>query len=287
QVFGTNESYTMTGAGDARDAAVPEKKTETFFESNKFLIDLVSGGAVAAVAKTAFSGNLASVARYAPMLGLNIAFKEKYKNFSAQYRDKDEPFRKFLGGNLTLGAFAGASTLFVVHPVENALARTKVRNPRLRADRVSVAERLMISPKAYKGIFRALPSSFFYNAVYFGLYDSFKVKIASGDQKLNFFSAWALALVTTSIARPFYIFGRIFKPEHRNDFRASWKRPSNWVANYLGSSKAKHFVYFIFKVIPSYCLSTIKKEGWKRLTMRSATGGLVLAAYDEIQKWIY
>ncbi|GMR50411.1 hypothetical protein PMAYCL1PPCAC_20606, partial [Pristionchus mayeri] len=72
---------------DGWPAEVPEKKINkpkvvfNNYGTNKLLIDLVSGGAVATIAKTAFGGNMASVARYAQSLGLNFAFKENYKNF--------------------------------------------------------------------------------------------------------------------------------------------------------------------------------------------------------------
>ncbi|GMR50398.1 hypothetical protein PMAYCL1PPCAC_20593, partial [Pristionchus mayeri] len=189
------ESYTMADADDGWPAEVPEKRIGKVFDATKFLLDLVSGGAVAAMAKTAavpISGNLASVVRYAPTLGLNIAFKEQYRNHYAQYREKNESFWKFLKGNLSMGAMAGGTTLLIVHPIENVLPRAKERNPRLRADRVRLVD---IISKGYKGFFGALPSAVFYNGFYFGLYDSLKVVVTSGDQKLDFFSAWALALV--------------------------------------------------------------------------------------------
>ncbi|GMR50396.1 hypothetical protein PMAYCL1PPCAC_20591, partial [Pristionchus mayeri] len=105
-----SESYTMADADDGWPAEVPEKRIGKVFDATKFLLDLVSGGAVAAMAKTAavpISGNLASVVRYAPTLGLNIAFKEQYRNHYAQYVDKNESFMRFAFGNFMSGGVAG------------------------------------------------------------------------------------------------------------------------------------------------------------------------------------
>ncbi|GMR50412.1 hypothetical protein PMAYCL1PPCAC_20607, partial [Pristionchus mayeri] len=284
--------------------AVPEKKTyDNHKGSNKLLIDLVSGGTVATIAKTALGGNLASVARYAPSQALNFAFKEKYKNYYLEGVDKNERFWKFFWGNLQSGGAAGATALCIVHPLEHALTRasmSNVRNPRARGNREGFVGRLIkttTSRAMFRGLFCSLPGTAVNRALYFGLYDTLKVKMASGDLKLDFFSALALALVTTAssnfLSHPYYILGQVFmkKPEHMEFYstfnnnvekRVKILRKEGWRANYHKE------VFRDCLQILDYTVRAVNKEGFsKRFALRSATGALVLVGYDEIQKWLH
>ncbi|MCP9257654.1 hypothetical protein DINM_000805 [Dirofilaria immitis] len=137
----------------------------------KFLIDLASGGTAAAVSKTAVApiervklllqvqhasktieadkrykgiidvfkrvpveqgfasfwrGNLANVIRYFLTQALNFAFKDTYKKIFVAGYDKDKDFWKFFGGNLLSGGAAGATSLCFVYPLDFARTRLAV-----------------------------------------------------------------------------------------------------------------------------------------------------------------
>ncbi|GMR50393.1 hypothetical protein PMAYCL1PPCAC_20588 [Pristionchus mayeri] len=129
------------------DAPIPEKKTMEFSGMNKFLLDLVSGGCVAAIAETAtipIGGSLASVARFAPSLGLSLAFKEQYKNQFLDGIDKNDRAR-FMGANMLSGAAAGATALCFVHPAQTFFARLAARADVVHTARMRATRKSLIS----------------------------------------------------------------------------------------------------------------------------------------------
>ncbi|GMR50410.1 hypothetical protein PMAYCL1PPCAC_20605 [Pristionchus mayeri] len=265
------------------DAPIPEKKTMEFSVMNKFLLDLVSGGSVAAIAETAtipIGGSLASVARFAPSLGLSLAFKEQYKNIFLEGVDKNDRAR-FMGGNMLSGAAAGATALCFVHPTQTFFARLAaqrdvVRTVRMRATSRETALGCLLSTfnslNMFKAFFSSLPGNTFHGAFYFGLYDTMKVEGASGDQKLNFFSSFSLAVATTSLSYPFFIAGTI-NPDH--------------VTFFLNHESSNNKVLSFVKNTVGYVVHQTQNFGLRQFAIRSVTGALVLASYDEIQKWLH
>lgn len=85
-------------------------------------------------------GNWANILRYAPTQGLNLTFKELYKNlFGINSVKKEEQFWRYFfsklstcsrslnccptAGNLMSGGFAGATSLALLYPLDFARTR--------------------------------------------------------------------------------------------------------------------------------------------------------------------
>ncbi|GMR50404.1 hypothetical protein PMAYCL1PPCAC_20599, partial [Pristionchus mayeri] len=276
-----SESYTMTDTGDGRDTSIPKKKADTYLNGGQFFVDFLSGGAAAAIAKTAFvpiEGNLSSVIRYAPSMALSIALKEQFKNYFLDGVDKNESFIRFANGNFMSGALAGAASLSVALQLDVAFARrSKLVEEVLRKQRMSVYRKRLVgrsittiqAQKVFGGYIRLVPGVFISSGFYFGLYDT--LKVTSDGHKLNFAFAWALALATSVFANGYHAMGQII--DKADELAGESKTPRNrgMGAKYSEADIRKAFSEF----------------GAKRFAVRCATGALVLAGYDEIQKWLH
>jgi solute carrier family 25 (adenine nucleotide translocator) protein 4/5/6/31 len=292
----------------------------------KFMIDLLSGGTAAAVSKTAVApiervklllqvqdasatiakdqrykgiidvlvrvpkeqgfaalwrGNLANVIRYFPTQALNFAFKDTYKRIFMDGVDKNKQFIKFFVMNLASGGAAGATSLCFVYPLD--FART-----RLAADVGKGATRefkglgdcLVKIFKSdgpiglYRGFFVSVQGIIIYRAAYFGMFDTAKsVATGGGKEKLNFFVAWAIAQVVTVTS------GILSYP---------WDTVRRRMMMQSGRKE------IMYKNTLDCALKIIKNEGMSAMfkgalsnVFRGTGGALVLAIYDEIQKYIY
>jgi len=292
------------------------------FDTRKFLIELASGGTAAAVSKTAVApiervklllqvqdasktiekkytgiidvlvrvpkeqgfaalwrGNLANVIRYFPTQALNFAFKDTYKKLFIEGVDKKKEFWKFFAGNLASGGAAGATSLCFVYPLD--FART-----RLAADVGKGSSRefkglancLVKIAKSdgpiglYRGFFVSVQGIIIYRAAYFGMFDTAKSVFATGDQKLNFFAAWGIAQVVTITS------GIMSYP---------WDTVRRRMMMQSGRKE------IMYKNTLDCALKIIKNEGMSAMfkgalsnVFRGTGGALVLAIYDEIQKFI-
>ncbi|CAJ0941258.1 unnamed protein product, partial [Mesorhabditis belari] len=294
------------------------------FNARKFFLDLASGGTAAAISKTAVApiervklllqvqdasttiavdkrykgiidvlvrvpkeqgfaalwrGNLANVIRYFPTQALNFAFKDTYKKLFVAGYDKNKDFWKFLAGNLASGGAAGATSLCFVYPLD--FART-----RLAADVGKGSTRefkglgdcLVKIAKSdgpiglYRGFFVSVQGIIIYRAAYFGMFDTAKVIFAK-DQKLNFFMAWAIAQVVTVgsgiLSYPWdTVRRRMMMQSGRKDilYKNTWDCAVKIVKNEGMSAMFKGALSNVF---------------------RGTGGALVLAIYDEIQKFIH
>jgi len=292
------------------------------FDTRKFMIDLASGGTAAAVSKTAVApiervklllqvqdasktiekkytgiidvltrvpkeqgfaalwrGNLANVIRYFPTQALNFAFKDTYKKLFIEGVDKKKEFWKFFAGNLASGGAAGATSLCFVYPLD--FART-----RLAADVGKGASRefkgladcLIKIAKSdgpiglYRGFFVSVQGIIIYRAAYFGMFDTAKSVFATGDQKLNFFAAWGIAQVVTITS------GIMSYP---------WDTVRRRMMMQSGRKE------IMYKNTLDCALKIVKNEGMSAMfkgalsnVFRGTGGALVLAIYDEIQKFI-
>nr|AEE62118.1 unknown [Dendroctonus ponderosae] len=301
------------------------KKPVAGFDYRKFGIDLASGGIAAAVSKTAVApiervklllqvqhasqtiavdkrykgiidvlvrvpkeqgyaalwrGNLANVIRYFPTQALNFAFKDTYKKLFLEGYDKKKDFWKFFAGNLASGGAAGATSLCFVYPLD--FART-----RLAADVGKGASRefkgladcLVKIAKSdgpiglYRGFFVSVQGIIIYRAAYFGMFDTAKMVFApEGGQKLNFFAAWGIAQVVTVGS------GILSYP---------WDTVRRRM---MMQSGRKDIMY---KNTMDCALKIVKNEGMGAMfkgalsnVFRGTGGALVLAIYDEIQKFV-
>ncbi|KAI6180108.1 ADP/ATP translocase [Aphelenchoides besseyi] len=300
-------------------AKVGKKK----FDAKKFALDLASGGTAAAVSKTAVApiervklllqvqdasttiavdkrykgiidvlvrvpkeqgfsalwrGNLANVIRYFPTQALNFAFKDTFKKMFGTTRKKE--FWKFFGANLASGGMAGAASLCFVYPLD--FART-----RLAADVGKGSSRefkglgdcLVKTVKSdgpiglYRGFFVSVQGIIIYRAAYFGMFDTAKIMFAKDGQKLNFFAAWAIAQVVTVSS------GVLSYP---------WDTVRRRMMMQSGRKDVlyKNTMDCAQKIIKNEGISAMFKGALSNV-FRGTGGALVLAIYDEIQKFIH
>jgi len=300
------------------------KKKGSTFDTRKFLIDLASGGTAAAVSKTAVApiervklllqvqdasssisadkrykgiidvlvrvpkeqgftslwrGNLANVIRYFPTQALNFAFKDTYKKLFLDGVDKRKDFWKFFAGNLASGGAAGATSLCFVYPLDFARTRlaADVGKGSTREFK-GLADCLVKIAKSdgpiglYRGFFVSVQGIIIYRAAYFGMFDTAKVAFQSGDQKLNFFAAWAIAQVVTITS------GILSYP---------WDTVRRRMMMQSGRKD------ILYKNTWDCAVKIIKNEGLTAMfkgagsnVLRGTGGALVLAIYDEIQKFL-
>ncbi|VDL86891.1 unnamed protein product [Nippostrongylus brasiliensis] len=297
--------------------------TDNKFDVKKFFIDLASGGTAAAISKTAVApiervklllqvqdasstiavdkrykgiidvlvrvpkeqgfaalwrGNLANVIRYFPTQALNFAFKDTYKKMFLEGLDKKKDFWKFFAGNLASGGAAGATSLCFVYPLD--FART-----RLAADVgkgagrefKGLADCLIKVVKSdgpvglYRGFFVSVQGIIIYRAAYFGLFDTAKMVLAS-EGKLNFFVAWAIAQVVTVGSG---ILSYPWDTVRRRMMMQSGRKDVLY-KNTLDCAK---------KIIANEGMGAMFKGALSNV-FRGTGGALVLAIYDEIQKFL-
>jgi len=300
------------------------KSDKKGFDFTKFGIDLATGGTAAAISKTAVApiervklllqvqdasatiakdkrykgiidvlvrvpkeqgflalwrGNLANVIRYFPTQALNFAFKDTYKKLFLEGLDKKKDFWKFFAGNLASGGAAGATSLCFVYPLD--FART-----RLAADVGKAGSRefnglldcLVKIAKSdgpiglYRGFFVSVQGIIIYRAAYFGMFDTAKMVVSAEGQKLNFFVAWGIAQVVTVGS------GILSYP---------WDTVRRRMMMQSGRKD------ILYKNTLDCALKIIKNEGMGAMfkgalsnVFRGTGGALVLAIYDEIQKFL-
>lgn len=293
------------------------------FDAKKFFIDLATGGTAAAISKTAVApiervkillqvqdaqktiavdkrykgiidvlvrvpreqgvlalwrGNLANVIRYFPTQALNFAFKDTFKKMFMEGIDRKTQFWKFFAGNLAAGGAAGAASMCFVYPLD--FART-----RLAADVGKGASRefkgltdcIVKVFKSdgpiglYRGFFVSVQGIIIYRAAYFGMFDTVKILVSS-DKKLNFFVAWAIAQIVTVSS------GILSYP---------WDTVRRRMMMQSGRKD------ILYKNAGDCALKIIRAEGMRALfkgalsnVFRGTGGALVLAIYDEIQKYL-
>lgn len=295
------------------------------FDARKFFIDLASGGTAAAVSKTAVApiervklllqvqdvsktitadkrykgimdvlvrvpkeqgvaalwrGNLANVIRYFPTQALNFAFKDTFKNIFLKGVDKDKQFWRFLAGNLASGGAAGAASLCFVYPLD--FART-----RLAADVGKGATRefkglgdcLVKIAKSdgpiglYRGFFVSVQGIIIYRAAYFGMFDTAKAVFQPKDgTKLNFFAAWGIAQVVTIGSG---ILSYPWDTVRRRMMMQSGRKDVLY----------KNTLDCAVKIVKNEGMSAMFKGALSNV-FRGTGGALVLAIYDEIQKFL-
>jgi solute carrier family 25 (adenine nucleotide translocator) protein 4/5/6/31 len=294
------------------------------FNAKKFFLDLASGGTAAAISKTAVApiervklllqvqdasttiavdkrykgimdvlvrvpkeqgfaalwrGNLANVIRYFPTQALNFAFKDTYKKIFVAGYDKKKDFWKFLAGNLASGGAAGATSLCFVYPLDFARTRLaadvgkgSTREFKGLGDCLVKIARSDGPIGLYRGFFVSVQGIIIYRAAYFGMFDTAKV-IFAADKQLNFFMAWAIAQVVTVgsgiLSYPWdTVRRRMMMQSGRKDvlYKNTWDCAVKIIRNEGMSAMFKGALSNVF---------------------RGTGGALVLAIYDEIQKFIH
>uniref|UniRef100_A0A915DSA7 ADP/ATP translocase n=1 Tax=Ditylenchus dipsaci TaxID=166011 RepID=A0A915DSA7_9BILA len=138
---------------------------------------------------------------------LNFAFKDSYKELYFKGDERNMGFLKVFGGNLAMGGAAGATSLCFVYPLDVVCNRYAVSiGSSGKQEFKGLTHCTMKIAKFnglasfYRGFFVSLQGIIIYRATYFGLFDTAKLLLTSDGQKLNFFTAWAIAQVVTAFA---------------------------------------------------------------------------------------
>ncbi|KAL3695694.1 hypothetical protein R1sor_009770 [Riccia sorocarpa] len=223
-------------------------------------------------------GNLANVLRYFPTQALNFAFKDYFKKLFGYRKDKDG-YWKWFAGNLASGGAAGASSLLFVYSLD--YARTRLAND-AKSSKKGGGERQFnglldvyrktLASDGIVGLYRGFNIScigiIVYRGLYFGMYDSLKPVLLTGNLEGNFLASFLLGWgITIGAGLASYPIDTV---------RRRMMMTSGEATKYSSSAAA-------FKEI-------VAKEGTKSLfkgaganILRAVAGAGVLAGYDQLQ----
>ncbi|KAE8702028.1 ADP,ATP carrier protein 1 [Hibiscus syriacus] len=226
-------------------------------------------------------GNTANVIRYFPTQALNFAFKDYFKRLFNFKKDKDG-YWKWFAGNLASGGAAGASSLLFVYSLD--YARTRLANDAKAAKKGGERQfnglvdvyRKTLKSDGIAGLYRGFNIScvgiIVYRGLYFGMYDSLKPVLLTGNMQDSFFASFALGWLITSGA------GLASYPI--DTVRRRMMMTSGEAVKYKSSLDA-------FSQI-------LKNEGAKSLfkgaganILRAIAGAGVLAGYDKLQLIVF
>jgi len=222
-------------------------------------------------------GNLANVLRYFPTQALNFAFKDYFKRMFNFRQDRDG-YWKWFGGNLASGGAAGACSLFFVYSLD--YARTRLANDNKSAKKGGSRQfnglidvyKQTLKTDGIQGLYRGFNIScvgiVVYRGLYFGMYDSLKPVVLTGNMKDSFFASfllgWAITIGAGLASYPI------------DTIRRRMMMTSGEAVKYKSSYHA--------------ALEIVKKEGTKSLfkgaganVLRAVAGAGVLAGYDKLQ----
>jgi len=222
-------------------------------------------------------GNMANVLRYFPTQALNFAFKDYFKRMFNFRQDRDG-YWKWFAGNLASGGAAGACSLFFVYSLD--YARTRLANDNKSAKKGGSRQfnglidvyKQTLKTDGIQGLYRGFNIScvgiVVYRGLYFGMYDSLKPVLLTGDMKDSFFASfllgWAITIGAGLASYPI------------DTIRRRMMMTSGEAVKYKSSYHA--------------ALEIVKKEGTKSLfkgaganVLRAIAGAGVLAGYDKLQ----
>ncbi|XP_057827700.1 ADP,ATP carrier protein 2, mitochondrial [Cryptomeria japonica] len=222
-------------------------------------------------------GNAVNVLRYFPTQALNFAFKDYFKSLFNYKKDKDG-YWKWFAGNVASGGAAGATSSLFVYSLD--YARTRLTNDAKSATKggerqynglIDVYKKTLRTDGIaglYRGFNVSLGGIIVYRGLYFGIYDSVKPVLLTGDLEGNFLLSFLLGWGATN--------GASFASYPLDTVRRRMMMTSGEAVKYKSSFDC--FAYIV------------KKEGAKSLfkgaganVLRSVAGAGVLAFYDQLQ----
>jgi len=227
-------------------------------------------------------GNTANVLRYFPTQALNFAFKDQFKRMFGFSAAKDG-YWKWFAGNLASGGAAGACSLLFVYSLD--YARTRLANDNKSAKKgggerqfngLVDVYRKTIATDGIQGLYRGFNIScvgiIVYRGLYFGMYDSLKPVVLTGELKnsllASFLLGWAITIGAGLASYPI------------DTIRRRMMMTSGEAVKYSSSMHA-------FRVI-------VQKEGVASLfkgagdnNLRAIAGAGVLAGYDKLQMIVF
>lgn len=222
-------------------------------------------------------GNMANVLRYFPTQALNFAFKDQFKRMFNYKVDKDG-YWKWFAGNLASGGLAGATSLFFVYSLD--YARTRLANDSKSAKKggerqfnglVDVYKKTIATDGVaglYRGFVVSCVGIIVYRGLYFGMYDSLKPVVLTGDMKDSFLGSFLLGWSIT--------IGAGLASYPIDTVRRRMMMKSGEAVKYKSSAHA-----FSEIVKAEGVMSLFKGAGANIL--RAVAGAGVLAGYDQLQ----
>ncbi|KAF2710949.1 mitochondrial carrier [Pleomassaria siparia CBS 279.74] len=222
-------------------------------------------------------GNTANVIRYFPTQALNFAFRDTYKSMFAYKKERDG-YAKWMAGNLASGGAAGATSLLFVYSLD--YARTRLANDAKSAKGggerqfnglVDVYKKTLASDGIaglYRGFMPSVLGIVVYRGLYFGMYDSLKPVILTGNLEGNFLASFLLGwTVTTGAGIASYPLDTI---------RRRMMMTSGEAVKYSSSLDAGR------KIIAAEGVKSLFKGAGANI-LRGVAGAGVLSIYDQAQ----
>jgi len=226
-------------------------------------------------------GNMANVLRYFPTQALNFAFKDQFKRMFGYSQAKDG-YWKWFAGNLASGGAAGACSLLFVYSLD--YARTRLANDNKSAKKggerqfngLADVYRKTLATDGVQGLYRGFNIScvgiIVYRGLYFGMYDSLKPVLLTGEYKDSFFGSfllgWAITIGAGLASYPI------------DTIRRRMMMTSGEAVKYKSSMHCAQEI--------------VKKEGVSSLfkgaganILRAVAGAGVLAGYDKLQVLVF
>lgn len=223
-------------------------------------------------------GNIANVIRYFPTQALNFAFKDYFKRLFG-YKKEVDGYWKWFAGNMASGGAAGACSLAFVYSLD--YARTRLANDSKSTKKgggerqfnglIDVYRKTLASDGIvglYRGFVISCVGIVVYRGLYFGMYDSIKPVLLTGDLQDSFLAAfllgWAITIGAGLASYPI------------DTVRRRMMMTSGAAVKYKSSM---------------HCMTEIvKAEGVKSLfkgaganILRAVAGAGVLSGYDQLQ----
>jgi len=225
-------------------------------------------------------GNVANVIRYFPTQALNFAFKDYFKRMF-NYSVSKDGYWKWFAGNLASGGAAGACSLAFVYSLD--YARTRLANDAKAAKKgggpstrqfnglIDVYKKTLATDGIvglYRGFVISCVGIIVYRGLYFGMYDSLKPVLLTGNMRDSFFASFALGwCITTTAGLASYPIDTI---------RRRMMMTSGEAVKYKSSMHAAAVIF--------------QKEGIKSFfkgaganILRAIAGAGALAGYDKLQ----
>ncbi|KAL3122309.1 hypothetical protein niasHT_005127 [Heterodera trifolii] len=147
-----------------------------------------------------------------------MAFKELFKRWCVTESDRSANYRRFVAGNLLAGGLAGSVTFFFIYPLDFSRTRLAVDMGKDVATRefkglvdcfAKIAKHDGIIG-LYRGFVPSLYYIFLYRSLYYGLFDSFKVFVATtedengtGRESVPFWAAFCIGQCSAFLAALF------------------------------------------------------------------------------------
>jgi len=222
-------------------------------------------------------GNMANVIRYFPTQALNFAFKDQFKRMFGYNKDKDG-YWVWFAGNLASGGLAGAASLTVVYSLD--YARTRLANDNKAAKKggerqfnglIDVYKKTLATDGVaglYRGFVVSCVGIVVYRGLYFGLYDSLKPVLLTGNMKDSFLGSFLLGWSIT--------IGAGLASYPLDTVRRRMMMTSGQAVKYRSSLHA------FSEIVKNEGVGSLFKGAGANI-LRAIAGAGVLAGYDQLQ----